>query len=249
VQTDAIVLVHAGIADNRMWDPIEPLLAEGFEVRRHELRGFGDTALPAGHFSHEEDLEATLARPVALVGSSFGGFVALSVAARRPDLVAALVLMDAPLHDHEWSAEMQQYFAEEEERLEAGDLDGAVELNVRFWAGHADPAVRELVATMVRRGIELQADAAPQDDEPDPVQLGELRVPLLVLVGAHDKPDFRAIAQRLEAEVPGARLAVIDDAGHLPALERPSETAAAVLEFLGESLDPAAETPADHDGG
>lgn len=51
-------------------------------------------------------------------------------------------------------------------------------------------------------------------------------------VGEHDKPDFRAIAERLARELPNAELAVIPGAGHLPPLERPEETAALVRAFL-----------------
>jgi pimeloyl-ACP methyl ester carboxylesterase len=99
----SIVLVHAGICDNRMWDAFEPLLDDGRAVHRHEMRGFGRTPLPREPFSHAEDLEAALRRldpPAVLVGASFGGLVALEAAARTPELVGALVLLDAALPDH-----------------------------------------------------------------------------------------------------------------------------------------------------
>jgi 3-oxoadipate enol-lactonase len=66
---------------------------------------------------------------------------------------------------------------------------------------------------------------------PDP-PLSEIRTPTLVAVGEHDKPDFRAIAERLARELPNAELAVIPGAGHLPPLERPEETTALVRAFL-----------------
>jgi pimeloyl-ACP methyl ester carboxylesterase len=53
-----------------------------------------------------------------------------------------------------------------------------------------------------------------------------------VAVGEHDKPDFRAIAERLARELPNAELVVIEGAGHLPPLERPEQTAALVRGFL-----------------
>ena len=95
-----IVLVHSGICDARMWD--------GFDLPgavRHELRGFGDTPMPpAGSFSNAGDLEAALGdAPAALVGASFGGLVCLEVASRSPERVSELVLLDAPLPDHDWS--------------------------------------------------------------------------------------------------------------------------------------------------
>jgi pimeloyl-ACP methyl ester carboxylesterase len=72
------------------------------EVRRHQL--------PA-------DLAETVRGDrVSLVGNSYGGFVALDFAARHPELVEKLVLLDAPLMDHDFSPEFMDY-VEEEQRL------------------------------------------------------------------------------------------------------------------------------------
>lgn len=198
------VLVHAGICDASMWDGFE---LPG-EVLKHQL--------PAA-------LEETFAgEPAALVGNSFGGLVSLDFAARKPDLVTRLVLLDAPLPDHEFSDEFMDYVHEEERMLEAGDLDAAVELNLDFWC----PDVADLVRPMVAGSFELEGEA------PEAIDLSAVRVPTLVAVGEHDKPDFRAIAERLARELPNAELTVIPGAGHLPTMERPEETAALVRRFL-----------------
>ncbi len=220
-----VVLVHAGICDARMWD--------GFRVPAavaHELRGFGGTPMPeAGEFSHADDLEAALdGEPAALVGASFGGQVCLELAARSPGLVTKLVLLDAALPDHDWSDEVIAYAQEEDRLLEEGDLDGASDHNARFWA----PEVAELVRPMQRRSFELQIVSAAEDREPAEIDLAAIAAPTLVAVGELDRPDFHAIAARLTAEIQRAELAVIPGAGHLPALERPGETAALVRAFL-----------------
>ena len=144
-----------------MWD--------GFELPgaiRHELRGFGQTPLPpAGEFSHVDDLEAALGgEPAALVGASFGAFVCLQVAAERPELVTELVLLDAPLSDHDWSDEIVRLQHEEDGLLEQGDLRGAAILNADFWLTGPEP--RERVIEMQERAFELQAESEAEERRP-----------------------------------------------------------------------------------
>jgi 3-oxoadipate enol-lactonase len=198
-------LVHAGIADPGMWDGFE---LPG-ELLRHHL---------------EDDLADTFGgEPAALVGASYGGLVSLDFAARHPELVSALVVLDAPLPDHDWSDPDFLAYAEEEERLfEAGDLDAVTELDLSFWA----PDLADRLRPMARRAVEFDVP------EVEAVDLAAVRMPALVAVGENDKPDFVAIAERLARELPNAELAVIEGAGHLPSVERPDETAALVRRFL-----------------
>jgi 3-oxoadipate enol-lactonase len=222
-----IVLVHAGVCDARMWD--------GFDVPgavRHEMRGFGQTPMPpTGEFSWVDDLESALEdEPSALVGASVGGNVCLQVAARRPDLVTDLVLLDAPLFDHDWSEQMVRYQRDETGLLEQGDLRGAAILNADFWV--EDDELRERVIEMQERAFELEAESEAEEVTPETFDLGAVRARTLVAVGELDKPDFHAIAERLAREIPSATHVVIEGAGHLPALERPAETARIVRDFL-----------------
>jgi len=196
-----IVLVHSAVAGPEMWDGFE---LPG-ELRRHQL-------------SEALAVEA----PVALVGSSYGGLVCLDFAARHPELVTSLVLLDAPLPDHEWSDEVNRYAEEEERLLDAGELEAATELNLAFWA----PSVADRLRPMTRRAVELEID------EIEELDLSAVRARTLVAVGEHDKADFHAIADRLVRELADAEHAVIPGAGHLPAVERPDATAALVRRFL-----------------
>jgi 3-oxoadipate enol-lactonase len=221
-----IVLVHAGVCDARMWD--------GFDVpgaTRHELRGSGNTPLPAaGEYSDADDLVQALPGPSTLVGASFGGWVCLQVAAARPELVSELVLLDAPLPDHHWSQEMVDFNREEESLLEQGDLRGAAILNADFWL--EDPAPRERVIEMQERSCELHLESEAECVDPEQIDLAAITARTLVGVGELDKADFHAIAERLTGEIEGAQSATIPGAGHLAALERPEETARLVREFL-----------------
>jgi 3-oxoadipate enol-lactonase len=223
-----IVLVHSGVCDARMWD--------GFDLPgaiRHELRGFGDTPLPpTGEFSHADDLiEALEGEPAALVGASYGGWVCLQVAAAKPELVPDLVLLDAPFPDHNWSQEILDFSNQEEGLLEQGDLRGAAILNADFWLTRDEH--RERVIQMQERAFELEAESEAEAVEPETLDLGAITARTLVAVGERDKRDFHEIAERLEKGIAGAQRVTIAGAGHLPALERPKETAALVREFLG----------------
>jgi 3-oxoadipate enol-lactonase len=221
-----IVLVHSGICDARMWD--------GFDVPgavRHELAGFGQTPMPAaGEFSHAEDLLATLDEPSTLIGASYGGLVSLEAAARRPELVTEVVLLDAPLPDHDWSDEILEFWRREDELLEQGELHAAAVLNADFWV--EDPLHRERVTEMQERAFRLESESEAEGVHPESIDLGTVAARTLVAVGELDKRDFHRIAERLAREIPDSRFAMIEGAGHLPSLERPGATAGLVREFL-----------------
>lgn len=245
-----LVLVHEGICDSRMWDEQWEPWSRSRRLLRVDLRGFGRTPLEPGPFSHARDVIEAIEQqgfgPTGLIGVSLGGRVALEVALARPELVSALVLVAPGFPGHEWSEGLRAQWAAEEAAFEAGDLDGAVEVSMRTWVDgpgrspdQVDPAVRARVAAMQRRAYELQAGIEEDEEEllvdDLPQRLGDLRVPTLVLVGVEDQPDMLAIAERLAAEIPGARLATIAATAHVPSMERPREFEALVLPFLEET--------------
>lgn len=237
----AVVLLHAGVADSRMWDRQWADWPSRLAVTRLDLRGFGRSGRQVGSFSHAEDvlavLDSTGIDRAIVVGSSFGGLVALDLAASRPQRVTGLVLADPPLPGWEWSDEMQRFFAAEEEALEAGDLGAATEVNVDFWLRSADEAVRAAIREQQLNAFELQAGEEPDEKLLSADLRAALRVldvPALVLTGEHDKADFVAIADELASTLPRARRETIADAGHLPSLEQPDAFDAVVLPFLEE---------------
>ena len=67
---------------------------------------------------------------------------------------------------------------------------------------------------------------------PEPKPLSSLRPPTLVILGERDRPDFRAIAERVAREAPKARLEIVKDARHFPSLEEPDEFERLVFPFL-----------------
>lgn len=180
-----VVLIHAGVADRRMWDAIWAELTVVRDAVRLDLRGFGDSgARPAGPLSHRADV------------------------------------------------------------LERSDLDAATEANLAWWvegtrrsADQVDPEVREQVRRMQRRAFEVTADWDDvEEDEMDPPaleRLGEIGIPVLVLVGGLDLDTVHDAAGRVVAGIAGARRVDWPDAGHLPSLEDPAAFAALLLNWIG----------------
>jgi pimeloyl-ACP methyl ester carboxylesterase len=246
---ESLVLVHAGVADRRMWDPQWAAFSGAFRAIRYDARGFGETLSPVGPWSHHGDLGALLdelgVERAHVVGTSMGAGTAVELALGRPDVVLSLVLV-APGGALLGQApdSLRSLWRAEGEALDRGDLDAAVEINLRAWvdgparsADAIDPAVREFVGRMQRRAFELpawDAEAAPEGAlEPSAAErLDELRVPVLALVGLADWPPIVEVAERIGHEVAGARIVRWPGVAHLPSLERPVEFERLVREFV-----------------
>jgi len=245
---DPIVLIHAGVADRRMWDPQWHAFAAAGQVVRYDARGFGESLPPTGPWSHHGDLlelmdELGIAR-ARVVGVSIGAGIAVEAALARPRAVTSLLLA-APGGALLGAGEsLRAIWHEEVEALDRGDLDAAVEVNLRAWVDGpgrgpdaVDPELRAFVGRMQRDAFELpewDPETAPENElEPPAIsRLAEIACPTLVLVGELDQPATMEAAARVSAEVPGARLEVWPDVAHLPSLERPDDFERLAVGFL-----------------
>jgi len=238
------LLLHAGIADSRMWEPQEAaLVAAGFDVEAPDLRGFGQRPMGTEPFAHARDVEALLDGPAAVVGASLGGRVALELAVMRPDLVDRLVLIAPGFPGWAWSDATRAGWSAEEEAFERGDFDAAAEASLRQWVDgprrkpeDVDPTLRSSVREMILRSYELQSGDEPEEQDvlepPINERLGDVLCPTLVIVGDEDIADMQGIAAHLASSIAGARLETIAGASHLPSLERPDEVNAILVPFL-----------------
>ena len=247
-----IVLIHAGVADRAMWDPIWPQLTGERDVVRVDLRGFGDSvARPTGVLSHPGDVLDTLSEigvdRCHMVGASFGAGIAVEVALARPSAVASLLLA-APAGSllGETTPDLLAFSDAESTALERGDVDAAVEANLSWWvegtrrsADQVDPSVREHVRRMQRRAFEVTADWDDvEEQELDPPaleRLGEIEVPVLVLAGGLDLDTVCDAAARVVDGIDGARRVDWPDVGHLPSLENPASFANLLREWARET--------------
>lgn len=235
----AVVLLHAGVADLRMWDEQAAALGREHTVVRCDLRGFGGSDLaPGATYGDAEDVLALLddlgIERCALLAASYGGYVALQVASARPERVERLVLL-APLAELvEPDDALRAVWAQEEALVGAGDLRGAAELNARTWLGpEAGDETRASVAAMQLEALTRQAAAGDVDNRELPVTYERLTMPTTVLSGGHDQVFFRRTAVALTDRLPAADLVELPWAGHLPTLERPAEMTALLMELLG----------------
>ncbi|MFD3327361.1 alpha/beta fold hydrolase [Streptomyces sp. NPDC058701] len=255
-----VVLLHSTVCDRRMWDPQIPALVDaGHRVVRCDLRGFGQSPVPAGPYDDARDVTDLLdllgVERAALVAASGGGRVALEIAARRPRGVTSLALLCTALAGHEPGAELRAFGAREDALIEAGDVAGATALNVDTWLGpEADGATREKVRRMQGHAFAVQLAAAEREgsggqegkeeaadgngggdgagSRPAGTELSAITAPVLLVSGRYDLPDFRAIAVRLADELPDARHLELPWAGHLPSMERPDAVNALLVDFL-----------------
>jgi len=234
-----VLLVHAGVADSRMWAKQVAELSRDHRVITVDLRGYGETPLEAGaKYSDAGDLLDVLdevgATSVTAVGSSFGGYVVQQAASRQPERFNRLVMICAPTDNVEPTEDLRAVWAEENQLVEAGDVDGATDLIVRSWIGpDADDEARELLRAMQRRAYDLQLAAGDDvDNEEYPVEPEKITVPVRLITGEHDFAFFTNCADYLAERLPAAERIHLPWAGHLPTLERPEEGIALIRAAL-----------------
>ncbi|GCE07436.1 alpha/beta fold hydrolase [Dictyobacter aurantiacus] len=243
---EPLLLIHAGIADSRMWDEQFAVFARHYRVIRYDQRGYGQSQYPAGPFAYHEDpvelLTSLGIESAHVVGISFGGLVALDFVLSHPQMVRSLVLVAPSVSGTQPSEAVKRFQEEEEAYLERDDLDAASDLNVRVWVDgprrtpeQVDASVRERVRAMQRHAFTVPVpDGAELVKLQPPAieRLAEVRVPTLIVVGDYDLPDKLELSQLLASRINGAQLLVIEGVAHMVSMERPEQFNQAVLSFL-----------------
>ncbi|MCB8985995.1 MAG: alpha/beta fold hydrolase [Ardenticatenaceae bacterium] len=243
---EPMLLLHAGVADGRMWDAQFPFFARHFRTIRFDLRGFGRSVLPGGRFAHHRDVLGLLdyldAPQASLTAVSFGGLVALDVALAAPERVRALVLGAPSISGQPPSARVRDFWAAEDAAYERGDLHEATKLNVRLWVDgiyrtpdQVDTAVRQRVYDMQYHLFTLPEPEDAEAEKLEPPAYGRLpqiSQPALVLVGGLDLPEKVEGAARLAATLPNAQHAIIPGVAHMLNMEAPDTFNQLALAFL-----------------
>lgn len=251
-----LVLLHANLHDGGDYDAVVPALAADHRVHVLDLPGHGASAAPA----RPENMSAALCadalerfvdalelRGVGLIGNSVGGFAAARLALRRPEDVAALVLVQSagfvgrPLKLRLaarvlGSRTIQRRMARRLPQLYMSpSTDVARELVDRVAERASTPDGAARSAAMWR------SFARPESDLRD--RAGEIAVPTLVVWGTRDRIRPVAEGRDLAALVPGAKLTTLDT-GHVPFLTDPARFLTEVGPFLSAASHRSPAVPA-----
>jgi pimeloyl-ACP methyl ester carboxylesterase len=234
----AVLLLHAGFVDRRMWDAQAPALAERLRVVRYDQRGYGESARLDGtpYVPHEDALAMLDSLGIdraALVGVSRGGRVALDLALAAPERVSALVLVCAAVGGAPLELDVPPELEARWDAAEAaGDLATLAEIDLEIWAPLGDEGgLRQMALDNAHANL-VPDPAAWPESPPAAARLAEVRAPTLVVDGDRDVPAVASLAARLAAGIPDARRVTVRGADHFPNVRRPEEFNRLVLEFL-----------------
>ncbi|HEX4112070.1 MAG TPA: alpha/beta hydrolase [Stellaceae bacterium] len=218
------------------WLPFHDRLAERFEVILPEHPGYGggdappwlDRVADLANFYLDAMAQLGLSK-VHLIGAALGGWIAAELATRNTGRLASLTLIDA------WGLRVagvtgiDPFVTPDEEALRDlfADPKAADEAVARMLAPEGEDAL--LKGKMVTAKLAWQ----PRLNDPHLAKwLHRIDVPTLIAWGAQDRLLPPAYGAAWQQAIAGARLVTVANAGHLPHVERPGETAAAILDFI-----------------
>ena len=238
-----VVLIHGWAQDLTIWDDQVMALSPRYRVLRYDRRSYGSSTGHADPTADPDDLRIlldSLKIPSAIVlGLSAGARTALSFAVAFPERVSGLVLYGSgpPVGFQPMAAEPRsnpRFDIAKNYGLDS--LRKWVEGTGFHWEPPNNPGYRRRVDRMWSRydGRDLldrrppsgRIQTAGMDD------LAKIRVPTLIVVGDHERPLLRLVADTLTRRIPNARQVVIADAGHGIHFAQPDRFNTALLEFL-----------------
>ena len=234
------LLLHAFPFDGSMWDGVAAeLRAHGHEVLTPDLRGFGSAPLgersPDMSVLVDDALDMLGERPAVIAGCSLGGYVALGVAARRPDLVAALALVDTKATADPEAARVHRQrvadLAEAGEAWSTGMVEGLLGSTTRGTRPDLVAQVEAVLSSASPHTVAwVQRAMAARPDSRQ--ALAMLTAPVTVVMGEEDTMSPRQEQDLMREAAAQAAWVPIPGAGHLTPLEAPEAVAAALLALV-----------------
>ncbi len=245
---EPVVFSHGFLFDARMFDAQMKALEGQFRCIAFDHRGQGKSEItPRGYSMDElagdaeELIRALGAAPCHFVGLSMGGYVGMRLAARKPELIRSLTLLDTSAErEPERNVPKYNLLAKVAKYAGLRLVMGPV-MNILFGKKFLTDRARKDLRTELRR--QLAANRIPgllatiEEINSRPSiegELGRIKAPTLVLVGDQDVSTVPAKAQRIHALIPGSKLVVIPGAGHSSTIEEPDAVNAALVPFITE---------------
>jgi pimeloyl-ACP methyl ester carboxylesterase len=245
----AVILLHGLGGDTTNWAMTVPALASKYHVFVPDQIGFGQSDKPIANYRVAmlvEFLDVFYRKlnihKATLVGNSLGGWTAASFAAEHPEKVDKLVLVCAAGYTP------KRYGGVElsKETLSAANPSTTADLKRLFGsifynkAMQSDPVVEQALAAKFKRGdgytINSFIESILRGEDYLDGKVKNVKAPTMVLWGREDGLTPLAIGKAFAEDIPGAKLVIIEQCGHVPQMEKPAEFNAALLKFFaGES--------------
>ncbi len=240
----AVVFLHSGGFDRRMWDDQFAAFSDRYTVIRYDVRGYGKSHAPTRPYSDDEDLYQLLkelkVKKAHLVGLSMGGRIAIDFTLTHPEMVASLTAVAPGLSGFPFAPEDTIELMKIVYSIQNDDGTPAGEAWLRsayLKAAMENPAVAAKLRPIAVENskVWLINFFFPRPPFPLAVQrLSEIRVPTLLIRGDHDVPMIANIVETLEKNIAGAKKVIIQGAGHIVNVEKPEEFNKTVLDFLAK---------------
>ena len=240
----ALVFSASMFFDADMFSAQADAFSEEYRVIRYDHRGQGRSArAPRDQLDMDtlaEDaaalIEALGAAPCTFVGNSMGGFIALRLAARRPELIRSIVVMGSSADAEDHPEEMDRLVEVVKEHGVAPALEPVLHFmlgDTTLTAPERAPILESVKALLLSRTPEY-ADAAWQIAHRKSVleEIGAIARPTLIVAGTEDHTYPPHKSERMAALIPGSKLIRMEKTGHVHAVENPSAVNAALREHL-----------------
>jgi 3-oxoadipate enol-lactonase len=236
-----LFLFHSLLSDRASFDAIVPDLETSFRTIVPELPGFGRSRAVEGGLIVVADRMAAAVKdaaggaPAIVLGNGYGGFVALQMAIRHPEIASKLILADcgAAFSEPGREAFRNMARASREKGLEAiTDVAMRRLFAPEFQAQHPE-LMQDRRAAFLRTDPDVfraACDALASLDLRS--ELAAVKVPVLVLVGEHDEATPPPMSRELAAGLPRAELKIIPGCAHVPQLQSPRRFLGAMKGFL-----------------